>query len=111
MPASTDVKGLTARRRVVTKPSRRVSCTTSSGLWHTMLMACYSSHSSDIDLFGMGEYETFFDRCGQALVIRVHGFLHSETRYALSTGVLAILTNFTVTNTRRKFVNPAHSAH
>ena len=31
-----------------------VSCTTSFCLRHAVLMACYSSHSSDITLFGMG---------------------------------------------------------
>ncbi len=71
-----------------------VSCATSSCFWHTMLMACYSSHSSDIALFGMGEYETSFDHCGQALVFLVHVFLHSETRHALLTGVLSDFDEF-----------------
>ncbi len=54
----------------------------------------------------MGEYEAFFDRCGQALVFLVHVFLHRETQHGLLQAFSAMLTNFAVTNTQRKAVKP-----
>ncbi len=57
-------------------------------------MAWYLRHSNDFALFGMGEYATFFDHCGQALVFLAHVFLHSETRHGLCTGVLSDVNEF-----------------
>ncbi len=74
-------------------------------------MACYSNHSNDIALFGLGEYETLFDRCGQALVFLVHVFLHSETRHGLCTGVLGDVDEFCRDKHKESLSIPAHSAN
>ncbi len=57
-------------------------------------MACYSTHSSEIALFGMGQDDAFFDRYGQAFVVLVHVFLRREIRHALLTGVLSDVDEF-----------------